>query len=40
MENNYQYLDPEHKYTNRDGILHNLANIENEKRLLTNSQSN
>lgn len=34
MENNYQYLDPEHKYTNSDGILHNLANIENEKILL------
>jgi cell filamentation protein len=34
MENNYHYLDPELKYTNRKGILHNLANIEDEKVLL------
>lgn len=27
MENNYQYLDPEEKYTNSKGVLHNLANI-------------
>jgi cell filamentation protein len=34
MENNYLYLDPEFKYTNKNGLLHNLANIENEKVLL------
>jgi cell filamentation protein len=34
MENNYHYLDPELKYTNRKGILHNLANIEDEKVLI------
>jgi len=34
MENNYQYLDPEYKYSNRKGVLHNLANIEDEKILL------
>jgi cell filamentation protein len=34
MENNYHYLDPELEYTNRKGVLHNLANIEDEKVLL------
>lgn len=34
MENNYHYLDAELKYTNKSGLLHNLANIENEKILL------
>lgn len=31
MENNYHYLDPELRYTNKKGLLHNLANIEDEK---------
>lgn len=34
MENNYHYLDPDSKYTNRNGILHNIANIQDEKVLL------
>lgn len=34
MENSYQYLDPEYKYTNRKGVLHNLAKIDDEKILL------
>ena len=34
MENNYQYIDPDHKYTNKNGVLHNLANVEDEKVLL------
>lgn len=34
MENNYQYIDPDYKYTNKNGVLHNLANIEDEKILL------
>jgi cell filamentation protein len=34
MENNYHYLDAELKYTNKSGLLHNIANIENEKILL------
>lgn len=34
MENNYQYLDPEYKYSNKNGLLHNLANIKDEKILL------
>ena len=34
MENNYQYIDPEFVYTNKNGVLHNLANIEDEKVLL------
>jgi len=34
MENNYQYLDPELKYTDKNGLLHNLANIKDEKVLL------
>ncbi len=31
MENNYQYLDPDLKYINKNGLLHNLANINDEK---------
>ncbi len=34
MENNYQYLDPDYKYTKKNGVLHNLADIEDEKILL------
>ena len=34
MGNNYQYLDPDLKYTNKNGLLHNLANIENDKVLI------
>ncbi|HAH55820.1 MAG TPA: filamentation induced by camp protein fic [Flavobacterium sp.] len=34
MENNYQYIDLNFKYTNQKGVLHNLANIEDEKVLL------
>lgn len=33
-ENSYRYLDLEFKYTNKNGLLHNLANIQNEKVLL------
>lgn len=34
MENSYHYLDTELKYTNKNGLLYNLANIEDEKILL------
>lgn len=34
MENDYHYLDPDLKYTDKNGLLHNLANIKNEKILL------
>lgn len=34
MENNYQYIDSDYKYTNKNGVLHNLENIEDEKILL------
>ena len=34
MENDYQYADPDQKYTYRNGVLRNLANIEDEKILL------
>jgi len=34
MENKYQYVDPEYKYTNKNGVLYNLANIDNEKILI------
>jgi cell filamentation protein len=34
MENNYQYIDPDFIYTNKNGVLHNLANIEDENILL------
>ena len=32
MENDYQYLDPDRKYTYRNGVLYNLANIEDDKK--------
>ena len=35
MENNYQYIDPDCTYVNKNGVLYNLANIENEKILIT-----
>lgn len=31
MDNNYKYLDPNHKYTDENGVLYNLANIKDEK---------
>jgi cell filamentation protein len=31
MGNNYRYLDPNHKYTDKNGVLYNLANIKDEK---------
>jgi hypothetical protein len=31
MENNYQYLDPDYKYNNKNGLLQNLANIKDGK---------
>lgn len=34
MKNNYQYIDPDFQYTNKNGVLHNLANIDNEMVLL------
>lgn len=34
MENNYRYIDTDYKYTNKNGVLHNLANIEDEKVLI------
>jgi cell filamentation protein len=34
MENNYQYLDFDLKYCNKNGLLHNIANIQDEKVLL------
>jgi len=34
MENNYQYIDPDYAYTNKNGVLRNLANIEDEKILM------
>jgi cell filamentation protein len=34
MENSYQYIDPDFKYTNEKGLLYNLANIDDEKILL------
>jgi cell filamentation protein len=33
-ENSYHYFDPDFKYTGKNGLLHNLANIQNEKVLL------
>lgn len=33
-ENSYRYLDPDFKYTDKNGLLHNLVNIKNEKVLL------
>lgn len=34
MANNYQYIDPDYKYSNKNGVLYNLASIEDEKILL------
>ena len=34
MENNYQYLDPDLKYTNKNRVLFNLANIQDENILI------
>jgi cell filamentation protein len=34
MENNYHYIDPDCKYTNKNGVLLNLANIEDKEVLL------
>ena len=34
MENKYRYIDPENQYTDPSGILHNLANIKDERILL------
>lgn len=34
MANNYQYIDLNFKYTNQNGVLHNVANIEDEQVLL------
>ena len=34
MENKYQYIDPDYAYTNKNGVLRNLANIEDERILL------
>jgi cell filamentation protein len=33
-ENNYHYLDPDLNYTNKNGLLHNVANIQDEKILV------
>ena len=34
MGSDYKYIDPDYKYTNKNGVLHNLANIDDEKLLL------
>lgn len=34
MENDYQYIDPDSLYTNENGVLHNIANIEDEQILI------
>jgi cell filamentation protein len=34
MKNDYKYVDPDYKYTGKNGVLLNLANIENENILL------
>lgn len=34
MESNYQYLDPDFIYTNENGVLNNVAKIEDEKVLI------
>ena len=31
MGNSYKYIDPDYKYTNKNGVLYNLANIDNER---------
>ena len=35
MENNYQYIDLEKKYSDNNGFLYNLTNIKDEKILTT-----
>jgi len=34
MKNSYQYIDPDYKYTDKNGVLYNLVNIGDEKILL------
>lgn len=34
MGNNYKYVDPDYNYTDKNGILYNLADIKDEKVLL------
>jgi hypothetical protein len=34
MGNKYQYLDPDLLYTNKNGVLHNIAGIEDFKVLI------
>ena len=34
MANNYQYLDSNQKYSNENGVLYNLADIQDEKILV------
>ena len=34
MESNYQYIDPDFIYTNKNGVLENIAKIEDEKVLI------
>jgi cell filamentation protein len=34
MENKYQYIDPELLYNNKNGVLHNIAKIDDEKVLI------
>ena len=34
MESNYQYLDPDFIYTNKNGVLENIAKIDDEKVLI------
>ena len=31
MENNYQYIDPDLKYSDENGVLYNLAEIKDQK---------
>ncbi len=34
MGNNYQYIDPELLYNNKNGVRHNIAKIDDEKVLI------
>jgi len=34
MGNKYQYIDPEFLYSNKSGVLHNIAKISNENVLI------
>lgn len=34
MGNSYKYIDPDYKYADKNGVLYNLANIDDEKVLL------